>query len=105
MNHEPTVCYCGRQAQGLGIGNPNNPQWLCAECSLMIDEIKRVRRPSAYELAARVGGMEAAGALIDEFGTSLDEWSEEQVLMFVGACWKGTADRLRELVRGGGAPF
>ena len=102
---EPTVCYCGRQAVGLGIGPPNNPTWLCAECSLMIDEIKRVRRPSAYELAARAGGMEAAGALIEEFGTSLDEWSEEQVLMFVGACWKGTCDRLRQLVKSDGAPF
>lgn len=101
----PEVCYCGRQAVGLGIGNPSNPQWLCAECSLMIDEIKRVRRPSAYELQARHGGMEAAGALLDEFGTDLSAWEEDQVLRFVGACWKGTADRLRELVRDGGAPF
>lgn len=99
----PEVCYCGRQAVGLGIGNP--VQWLCAECSLMIDEIKRVRRPSAYELQARHGGMEAAGELLDEFGTDLAAWDEAQVLRFVGACWKGTADRLRELVREGGAPF
>lgn len=105
MNHEPGVCYCGRQAVGLGIGNPNNPTWLCQECSLMIDEIKRVRRPSAYELAARAGGMEAAGPLIEEWGSDLGEYTEEQALMLCGAIWRGTCDRLRELVRDGGAPF
>lgn len=108
MNHEPDVCYCGRQAIGLGLapeGRSGSYRWFCGECSLILDEIKRVRRPSAYELAARAGGMEAAGELLDEFGTDLAAWDEEQVLRFVGACWKGTADRLRELVKDGGAPF
>lgn len=103
---DPTTCYCcTRQAVGLGMGNPNNPQWLCMECSFMIDEIKRVKRPSAYELAARAGGMEAAGPLVEEYGSDLAEWSEEQVLVFIGTVWKGCADRLRELVKEGGAPW
>lgn len=108
MNTEPDVCYCGRQAHGIGIapeGRGGSYRWLCAECSLMIDEIKRVRRPSAYELAARAGGMEAAGSLIEEWGSDLSEYSEEQALMLCGAIWRGTCDRLRELVRDGGAPF
>ena len=71
----------------------------------MIDEIKRVRRPSAYELQARAGGMEAAGALIEEFVTDLGEYTEEQALMLCGAIWRGTCDRLRQLVKSDGAPF
>lgn len=101
----PEVCFCGRHAIGVGIGNPNAPVWLCQECSLMIDEIKRVRRPSAYELAARAGGMEAAGELIDKWGGDLSEYTEEQALMLCGAIWKGTCDRLRQLIREEGSPF
>jgi len=49
--------------------------------------------------------MEAAGALIEEWGGDLSEYTEEQALMLCGAIWKGTCDRLRELVRSDGAPF
>lgn len=65
--------------------------------------IKDVRRPSVYELKAREGGMEAAGEIIAQFGTSLDKYTEEQALMLVGACWRGTADRIRKLIRDGEA--
>ena len=105
-DQEPTTCHvCGRQATGLGVGTLRDPKWICAECVPIIDEIKRMRRPTAYEIKAREGGMEAAAPLVKEFGPRLDEWTEEQALQFVGACWRGTADRIRELIKQGEAPF
>lgn len=104
--HDPTTCICTRHATGLGIANRNGaPQWLCHECSLMIEDIKRMRRPSQYELKAREGGMEAAGPLVEEFGADLSEWTEEQVLRFCGAVWFGCAERLRTLIKDDNAPF
>lgn len=102
----PAVCNCcGRHAIGIGIGDGKEPRYLCQECVILVEQLKRVRRFDPYELEARLGGMEAAGPLVDEFGSDLAEWSEEQVLMFCGAIWKGCADRLREVIRKGEAPF
>lgn len=104
--HDPTTCICSRHALGIGIADRGKPiTWLCQECSLMIEDIKRMRRPSQYELKAREGGMEAAGPLVEEFGADLSEWTEEQVLRFCGAVWFGCADRLRQLVKNDEAPW
>jgi hypothetical protein len=104
--HDPADCICGRRAIGIGIDRRgSSPQWLCHECSLLIEDIKRIRRFDPYEIKAREGGMEAAGPLVEEFGSDLAEWTEEQVLLFCGVVWKGCADRLRHLVRAGDAPF
>jgi hypothetical protein len=104
--HDPTTCHvCGRQAVGIGIGDLRDPKWICAECVPLIDYIKSARRPTAYEIKAREGGMEAAAPLVKEYGPDLSEWTEDQVLMFVGACWRGTADRIRDLIRNQEAPW
>jgi Family of unknown function (DUF6511) len=105
MSHEPEVCLCGRQATGLAIGDPRKPTWICPECVPIMEFIKDVRRPTAYELKAREGGMEAAGEVIAAYGSDLSAYSEEQALMLVGACWRGTADRIRKLLREGEAPW
>ena len=105
----PTSCHiCGFRAEGIGlglVGRDKDPQWVCAPCSLLIEDIRKVKRMDAYELKAREGGMDAAGPLVEEYGSDLAEWEEEQVLMFVGTVWKGCAERLRELIRGNHAPF
>lgn len=108
--HDPADCWvCSRHAIGVGVGltNPRDkdPKWLCKECIMAIDDLTRIRRPSAYELKAREGGMDAAAPLVEQYGSDLAEWSEEQVLMFVGTVWRGCADRMRELVRDGAVPF
>lgn len=73
---------------------------------MSIDDLSRVKRPSAYEIKARLGGMEAAGEYLRQLGkTDLAEFEEDEALMFCGAVWKGCADRLRELVRSDAAPF
>lgn len=104
--HDPTTCYvCTRQAIGIGASPKPPYNWLCRECVVSIQDLSSIRRPSAYELMARKGGMEAAAPLVEEYGSDLAEWDETQVLMFVGAVWKGCADELRRLVKDGSAPF
>lgn len=106
-NLEPDACHvCGRHAIGLGIGRlPNDPRWLCRECADIVEYVRSAKRLDAYELKARAGGVEAAAPLVAEYGPRLDEWEEEQVLMFCGAIWKGCADELRRLIKSGEAPF
>lgn len=108
--HDPADChFCGDRAHGIGMGLTSNrdkdPKFLCVDCSHMIDDIRRLKRPDAYKLKAREGGMDAAAPLVEEYGPRLDEWEEEQVLMFVGAIWDGCTRRLRELVREDRAPW
>jgi hypothetical protein len=105
--HIPADChFCGKHAIGLGIGsNAKDPRWLCAECSLILEDFKKIKRADAYEIRARQGGMAAAGPLVEEWGSDLAEWSEEQVLKFCGTIWDGCAAELRRLVRNNDAPF
>lgn len=108
--HDPATCYvCTRHAIGVGVGftspRDKDPKYLCKECLMAIDDLTRIKRPTAYELAARAGGMEAAAPLIEEYGTDLGEYTEEQALMLCGAIWSGCADRMRDLVRENAAPF
>ncbi|WP_271025305.1 DUF6511 domain-containing protein [Rhizobium sp. RCAM05973] len=106
VDDTPAVCRCcGRHARGIGVGINKDPGYLCGECVLLVEEIKRIRRMDPYELAARAGGMDAAASLVEEFGPDLSTWEEEQVLIFCGAVWQGCADRLRELIRKGDIPF
>jgi hypothetical protein len=49
--------------------------------------------------------MDAAGEIIEQFGTDLAAYTEEQALMLVGACWRGTADRIRWLIKNDEAPW
>lgn len=106
----PSACHvCGRRATGIGIGfsspRDKDPRWLCTECALILEHIRNVKRMDPYELRARAGGMEAAAPLIEEWGTDLGEYTEEQALRLCGAIWKGCADELRRLIRDGEAPW
>lgn len=109
MTNTPDVCdICTREATGIGLAPDRRGQpirWLCVECTTLLEHVHSIRRPSAFELKARAGGMDAAGPLVAEFGSDLAEWEEDQVLRFVGAVWKGCADEMRRLVREGEAPF
>jgi len=103
-NHDPADCFfCGDRAIGIGIGfttpRDKDPRWLCMSCVPLAEDIRRLRRPDAYKIKARAGGMDAAAPLVEQFGSDLAEWDESQVLLFVGAIWDGCSARLRELVR------
>lgn len=105
----PADCHvCGLHAHGVGLapdrrGDPI--RWLCVECSLLLEDIKKIKRMDAFELAAREGGVEAADSVIEAYGTELADYTDEQAAMLAGAIWKGCAARLRGLIRDGEAPF
>lgn len=104
--HTPADCHvCGRHAIGVGIHQRDGNRWLCRECADIVEYVRSAKRLDAYELKARAGGVEAAAPLVQEYGPRLDEWEEEQVLMFCGAIWRGCADELRRLIKSGEAPF
>ena len=109
VNDTPAVCHCcGRTPTGIGIGltTPReDPKYLCRECLMLVEQIQRVRRFDPYEKEARRGGMDAAGPLVEEFGSDLSEWTEDQIMIFCGAIWRGCGDRLRELVASKETPF
>lgn len=107
-NHNPTVCHCcGRRAIGIGMGaGKGDPQYVCGECVLLVEELRKVRRMDIYEIAALDGGIDAAGEFIDAKGiTDLQYFDELDQRLFVKAIWMGCADRLRKLLREGSAPF
>jgi hypothetical protein len=107
-NHNPTVCHCcGRRAIGIGIGAPKqDPQYVCGECVLLVEELRKVRRLDVYELAALDGGIDAVGEYIAAKGISdLAYFDELDQKLLVKAAWMGCVDRLRQLLREGSAPF
>jgi hypothetical protein len=110
QNHDPTVCHCcGRAATGIGIGNPGreDPRYLCGECVLLVERIREVRSWSPYELKAVDGGVDAVGEFIESIGgkTELSEFDEFEQRELVKAAWRGSVDRLRQILEHGEAPF
>jgi hypothetical protein len=104
---QPTVCHCcGRRAIGIGIAPKGDPAYVCGECILLVEELRKVRRLDLYELAALDGGIDAVGEYIAEKGiTDLAFMDELDQRLIVKAAWMGCVDRLRKLLRDGGAPF
>ena len=108
-DHIPADCHiCGQRAHGLGLqpdrhGDPI--RWLCVECSLLLEDIHKIKRMDAYSLKAREGGVEAAAPVIAAYGSELTEYTDEQAAELAGVIWAGCAGRLRELIRSDSPPF
>lgn len=104
---QPTVCHCcGRRAIGIGMAQKGDPQYVCGECILLVEELRKVRRLDLYELAALDGGVDAVGEYIAQKGiTDLAFMDELDQRLIVKAAWMGSVDRLRKLLREGSAPF
>lgn len=104
---QPTVCHCcGRRAIGIGIAPKGDPAYVCGECILLVEELRKVRRLDLYELAALDGAVDAMGDYINEKGlTDLQFYDELDQRLLAKAAVMGFADRLRKLLRDGSAPF
>lgn len=106
----PTTCHCcGRRAIGIGIGlekPKDDPKYLCGECVLLIEELRKVRRLDIYEMKALDFGVEAVGDYIATHGiTDLQFFDELMQRTLVKSAWAGCADGLRKLVKEGASPF
>lgn len=105
---QPTVCHCcGRRAWGIGMNKAKgDPQYLCGECVLLIEDLRKVRRWDVYELQALDGAVEEMGNFIEEKGlTDLAFYDELDQRLLAKSAVVGFVDRLRQLVREGAAPF
>ena len=107
VENTPAVCWCcGHHAQGVGIGDAQqDPKYLCTQCINIMQQLRHIRRLDPYELEALDGGVDAVAAFLDGKPTDLAEMTELDARMLVKAAWQGCADRLREVVRAGEAPF
>jgi hypothetical protein len=106
--HIPADChFCGKHAIGLGIGpNPKDPRWLCAECSLILEDFKKIKRADAYEIRALDGGDASAENYCADIGkTDMADMDDLERRMLWKAVWDGCANELRRLVRNQEAPF
>lgn len=58
MSHDPDVCHVCQTTRAIGIGigfthrNDTDPRWLCTECSLMLEDIRKIKRMDVYERRA-----------------------------------------------------
>lgn len=104
---EPADCWlCHRHAEGLGVGTPQQPKWLCKECLVMADDIRRARRLDAFEVLALTDAGADGGAYLDSLGkTDLAELTEHEFRDFVRKVVLGFGASLRQQIREGRAPF
>lgn len=109
--HTPTTCHwCGQRATGIGIGltsyKDTDPKWLCTDCSMLAEDIRRVKRPDAYKLKALEMVDEDAGNYCAELGkTDMADMDELERKMLWKTVFDGTSRHMRQLVRDGSAPF
>lgn len=105
--HDPTTCWlCQRRACGLGIGNERDPRWLCEECALLAEDIRRVKNFDAYETKALEDAGADGGAYLEGIHkTDLADLSEGEYSEFVMMVIKGFGDSLRRQIRERRAPF
>lgn len=108
--HEPTncaVCITGR-AIGIGIGftsaRDKDPRWVCVDCSLIIEDIRRIKRMDAYEHKALDKVDEIAGDYAAEHGTDMAQMDELTRRMFWKTIVQGYGRELRKGIRDG-VPF
>lgn len=106
--HDPADCFvCRRHAVGLGIQQPRqDPRWLCAECSLIAENIRNIRRFDPYENRALAAVDDVAGdycASLDK--TDMAAMDETERLMLWRTVVQGFGDEVRRLIRNGDSPF
>ncbi|MBZ9943461.1 hypothetical protein LB533_20455 [Mesorhizobium sp. BR1-1-13] len=108
--HDPTACHvCHRHAIGVGIGfthsRDTNPKWICHECALIIEDVRRVRNFDAYEIKTLDHVDEKAGEYVGELGkTDMASMSELERRMLWKTVVQEFGNGLRSLIREG-APF
>jgi len=111
-NENPTCCnICGRRAWSIGVGSANpkavlsgDPRYLCGECILIVEHIRKVKRWDVYELQALDYAVEAIGDYVASIGiTELSAYDELNQRMLAKAAVQGFGDGMRKVLQE--APF
>lgn len=100
----PTTCHvCGVQRDcGLGFDKPL--RWLCIDCSLLIEDIRRIKRMDAHEHAALDKVDDIAGEYCADHGTDIAQYDELTRRMLWKTVVQGYGNALRAEIREG-VPF
>lgn len=108
--HEPTncaICQTGR-AIGIGIGfthsRDKDPRWLCVDCSMLIEDIRRIKRMDAFEHRALDKVDDIAGDFAADHGTDIAQYDELTRRMLWKTVVQGYGNALRAEIREG-VPF
>jgi hypothetical protein len=102
------ICITGR-AIGLGLGltskHDKDPKWVCVDCALIIEDIRRIKRMDVYEQAALDKVDEIAGEYAASVGkTDMAEFEDIERRMLWKAVVQGYGNALRAEIREG-VPF
>lgn len=98
-----SICQVNR-ATGIGLSAKPPHQWVCVECSLLIEDIRRIKRMDAYEHAALGRTDEIAGDYCADHGTDIAQMDELARRMLWKTVVQGYGNALRDAIREG-VPF
>lgn len=102
------ICHICQTSRGCGIGfagrTPADNRWLCVDCSLLIEDIKRVKRLDAHEQAALTAVDDIAGEYAAEHGTDMAAMDDLTRRMLWKTVVQGYGRELRRGIRDN-APF
>lgn len=111
MQHdEPTTCHICQVNRAIGIGvgfttsRDKDPRWVCADCSLLLEDIRRIKRMDAFEHAALTAVDDIAGDFAAEHGTDIAEYDDLTRRMLWKTVVQGYGRELRRGIRDN-APF
>lgn len=104
----PTCCnICGRRSWAIGVGSANHkavlsgdPRYLCGECVLIVEHIRKVKRWDVFELAALDHAVEAIGDYVASIGiTELAAFDDLNQRMLAKAAIIGFGDGMRKVLQ------
>lgn len=98
-----SICQVNR-ATGIGLSAKPPHQWVCVECSLLIEDIRRIKRMDAYEHRALDKVDDIAGGFAADHGTDIAQYDELTRRMLWKTVVQGYGNALRAEIREG-VPF
>lgn len=107
---DPTTCHICQTTRAIGIGigfthrNDTDPRWLCAECSLMLEDIRKIKRMDVYERRALDRVDDIAGDFAADHGTDMAAMDDDTRKALWKTVVQGYSSALRAEIRDG-VPF
>lgn len=108
---DPTTCHICQTGRAIGIGigfthsRDKDPRWLCVDCSMLIEDIRKIKRMDAYELAALRKVDDIAGDFAADHGTDMAAMDDLTRRMLWKTVVQGYGNALRNTIRSNDAPF
>lgn len=99
------VCHVCGVARDCGLGFDKPLRWLCVDCSMLIEDIRRIKRMDAYELRALEKVDDIAGDFAAEHGTDMAQMDDLTRRMLWKTVVQGYGNALRDAIRSNDAPF